>query len=117
VKALENRRYYTPAKSSLRTWLGAMMYREFVDIIRRRQRRPTAELIDIPVMGLQESVVQAQDMMALVKRLPAWKRLMLLRSEIEGQSLEQIEADTGIPSGTVRSQVSRARKALKEMVL
>jgi len=53
-----------------------------------------------------------------LNRLPAEMRMILLLRDIQGQSYEEIAESQGLPLGTVKSRVNRARiqlaKVLKE---
>ena len=44
------------------------------------------------------------------------ERLILLLREVEGQSYEEVATATGLPLGTVKSRIFRARAALKVQV-
>jgi RNA polymerase sigma-70 factor (ECF subfamily) len=59
---------------------------------------------------LQESVRQA------LRSLSEEYRIVLVLREIEGYSYEEIAKITGCSLGTVKSRMSRARQALKEIV-
>jgi RNA polymerase sigma-70 factor (ECF subfamily) len=51
-----------------------------------------------------------------VRRLEPTRRLALLLREVEGLSYEEIAEQTGVPVGTVRSRLARARADLKTLI-
>ena len=50
---------------------------------------------------------------ALATLDPAWRRLVLL-CDVEGFSVEELSEMEGIPAGTVKSRLHRARTALRK---
>ena len=58
--------------------------------------------------------VDSETLSALMARLPAEYREVLILREIEDLSYKDIAAVTGIPAGTVMSRLSRARLALRK---
>ena len=56
------------------------------------------------------------DLERAIARLPAGARRMLVLRDIEGHSYEQVAGLTGVALGTVKSQISRARRLVREML-
>ncbi|HUI92470.1 MAG TPA: sigma-70 family RNA polymerase sigma factor [Chitinivibrionales bacterium] len=50
---------------------------------------------------------------AAIKKLPLIHRQLIVLRDIEGKSYEEIEGITGVPAGTVKSRLARARAALQ----
>ena len=59
---------------------------------------------------------RAEQIRACVARLEPNRRLTLLLREIEELSYEEIAEMTGVPVGTVRSRLARAREDLRSML-
>lgn len=57
-----------------------------------------------------------QDLMEMVQSLPDGYRMVFNLFAIEGFSHEEIAAQLGITVGTSKSQLARARKALRQMI-
>lgn len=107
-------------RSSLRTWLVAVLTRQ-VALIRRKQVR-------WPRMGLEgqgeESMVSPAtgagevdaklDVHQVLQRLSEEHREILLLREFEGLSYEEIATALGVAKGTVESRLYRARQELKQ---
>ena len=63
-----------------------------------------------------ESDERATEVRAAVDRLEPTRKLTLLLREVEEMSYEQIASTTGVPVGTVRSRLARAREDLRRIL-
>jgi RNA polymerase sigma factor (sigma-70 family) len=112
------------------SWLARMMYNLFVDERRRYARRRLHTLEegemsgdglagmpgpDSPVRDLERAQRLRTLDMALAK-LSEEHRLLLLLSDAEGYKLDEIQELIGIPVGTVKSRLHRARARLREIL-
>lgn len=107
--------------TNLRAWLFVIMRNSFISEIRKERRRPVSSALpqDHPafaVDGRQEAHLAFIDLQAAFERLPDEHREILVLVVIEGLKYEEAAAVLDIPIGTVRSRVSRARTALKNLV-
>lgn len=103
-------------RSSARTWLLGIARRACADHLRTvvRQRRLTerlaaqagTELGPAPHLGVAD----------LVRRLPAERRGAFVLTQVLGLPYAQAAAVEGVPIGTIRSRVARARAELVEAV-
>jgi len=113
TKAL-TRRPDNAGAESLRAWL---FYRQFIDGERRRKRY--MKLLSFftgeeALSDSSESLAIADDTLALFATLPTEYRVILLLVSVEGLSYKEVAATLDIPTGTVMSRLSRARKMLHE---
>ncbi len=121
----------------LRPWAARVMYRIFVDWIRRAHRSPvlyvgrsgtTGAVLDDDDEDI-EAADEAWDPAELTERAfereriaAAWPRLhqqhrvVLSLHEIEGYSLEEVAAIIEAPLGTAKSRLHRARRHLRELL-
>ena len=102
---------------SLRAWLFAILYRQFIDGERRRKRymkilafftgeeRPD---------NSTESLAIADDTLTAFATLPTDYCTILLLVSVEGLSYKEAAETLDIPVGTVMSRLARARKMLHE---
>ncbi|SFT68288.1 RNA polymerase sigma-70 factor, ECF subfamily [Kosakonia arachidis] len=116
TKAL-TRRPDNDGAESLRAWLFAILYRQFIDGERRRKRY--MKLLSFftgeeAFSDSSESLAIADDTLALFATLPTEYRVILLLVSVEGLSYKEVAATLDIPTGTVMSRLSRARKMLHE---
>jgi RNA polymerase sigma-70 factor, ECF subfamily len=103
------------ARSSVRTWLLAIARRVCADHIRTLQRRrrldgrlPEPETVPDPagLVGLLD----------LLRVLPEERREAFALTQLAGLSYEEAAAACGVPVGTIRSRVARARTELVAQV-
>ena len=111
-------------------WLARMMYNLFIDERRRHARRRlhTVNEGDLAGQGLDdlpgtdspdwnnERRERIRTLHAALLRLSDEHRLIVLLHDTEGYKLEEIHELTGIPIGTVKSRLHRARARLREIL-
>ncbi|MGY4534489.1 RNA polymerase sigma factor (sigma-70 family) [Pseudomonas sp. TE3786] len=107
-------------QGDLRSWLFAILYRQFLDAQRSASRyRRLLELFtgtpDEHHVPSAERTVVAQTTLAAFERLPYEQRAMLLWVTVEGLRYQEIADILGVPIGTVMSRLSRARQALRQL--
>lgn len=108
------------------SWIVRISFRLAIDrsrSLRRRidretrwaqpELRPPPQTAEDRVVSLefQERLARALD------QLPDGQRLVMLLTAIEGHSVEETAAILGVPTGTVKSRVFKARRRLLEMLL
>ncbi len=115
---------------SFRAWLLRIVTNACYDELRRRKRRPQASLDalyvedEAPDPGFvshaenPESYAQRMDLQAAIRdclqRLPDDQRTVVVLSDIEGFSYDEIAEITGVALGTVKSRLSRSRARLRD---
>ena len=103
-------------QGDLRAWLFTILYRQFIDG-QRRQRR-YARILSIftyvdEETSATEDVAEAQSTLEAFGKLTAEQRALLLIVGVEGLSYREAAESLGIPIGTVKSRLARARQALR----
>lgn len=115
------------------SWLARIMYNLFIDERRRfaRQRLRFVEEGSLPGEGLAGMAAgdgrgnpdydnEQQDKIASLDgalgRLSDEHRVVVLLHDAEGYKISEIVALTGVPAGTVKSRLHRARARLREML-
>jgi RNA polymerase sigma-70 factor (ECF subfamily) len=103
--------------ASARTWLLSIARRACADQVRRnvRRRRLTGALEQRASLPGGASTVDpggAQALTALVDELPHDQRAAFVLTQVIGCSYEEAATACGVPIGTIRSRVARAREAL-----
>lgn len=113
-------------QSRLSTWIATIAYRHAINFMRKRKML----LTDIPeedsISGYfveeatPETMASEQDLdrvvLSLVDTLPAQYKVVLTLYHVDGMSYPEIGEITGMPEGTVKSYLFRARNLLKEKV-
>src|SRR5438552_9100546 len=111
---------------AFRSWMNSIVARTCVDRI--RARRPSSPLEDDDrVIALRdpqpgpELLALSQERVHAIEvalgRLRAEHRAVILMRDLSGLSYEEIAASLGLPMGTVRSRLARARSGLQAELL
>jgi RNA polymerase sigma-70 factor (ECF subfamily) len=112
------------------SWLSRVMYNLFVDQHRRfaRQRMHLVEEGRLSGDGLSglpgsdnpvadnERIEQLEQLDAALQQLSEDHRLVVLLHDTEGYKLTEIQDLTGMPVGTVKSRLHRARARLRQIL-
>jgi RNA polymerase sigma-70 factor (ECF subfamily) len=98
-------------------WLGRVARNEALMLLRRKQRRTEPSGDEPPeqwgfVARLSSVVADADAVRRLIAALPPHYREPIQLREIEGLDYDEIAARLGVPVGTVRSRLARARDQL-----
>jgi RNA polymerase sigma-70 factor (ECF subfamily) len=107
--------------TNFRGWLMKIVHNVFIDSTRKAKRARDNEegVIDSqrtysPADQIDNLAVG--DLQKALERLPEEQRITLILVALEDMTYEEAAAVTGVPVGTVRSRLSRARHALTRMV-
>ncbi len=101
-------------ESSFRTWLVGIGLNLAREVLRRRARRPMTQLEDEMPNPKQKSMDgERVDLERAIARLPDGSRAVLVLHDIEGFTHEEIGRRLGIATGTSKSQLFEARRALR----
>jgi RNA polymerase sigma-70 factor, ECF subfamily len=91
-------------------WLMSIARHRAIDVI--RGRKPTDELADIPVPAPRSAEIA--EVLAALRALPeAYQETMILRL-VEGMTGPEIAAQTGLSPGSVRVNLHRGMKLLRD---
>ena len=108
--------------SNLRAWLTTMCRRIFLNDIRSAKCRGVAINIDgatgeqLSVAPPQEAHLRVKEVAAAFSRISMIDKQVLSLIAIDGRSYKDAAVSIGVPVGTVRSRLSRARDHLAEAV-
>jgi RNA polymerase sigma-70 factor, ECF subfamily len=111
--------------AALSTWLYRVARNVCTDRVRHEARRPRTSVPDVAAVADPASTdeVAAADARAeagevgrALARLDAGARTLLLLVAVDGMSYAEAAEATGVPVGTVKSRVSRARVRLGELL-
>jgi RNA polymerase sigma-70 factor (ECF subfamily) len=122
LRAISGLHTFEPG-TNMRAWLFTILHNVFRNDYRRAKRNPVqpnsdivADHISTAVRGNQESHVELARVQAALDTLSDDFREVILLCGVEGLLYEEAAEVLGIPVGTVRSRLSRARSALREAV-
>lgn len=118
LRALENADSYTPREGSTFTsWILRVEFNCFVSGWRRRKKfdsqyDPEFYISKLSVPPTQENRLYLKQVLEYMDRLSADQLSALVSASI-GNTYEESAERAGVPVGTVRSRLSRARNALR----
>jgi len=113
-----------------RAWLLRVLYNRFIDGQRKNQRSPLAlsqapaddEAVDIPASKQWQPEEQVDRIMKMDEIMRAMQLLdleqcsLLALHDIEGYGLAELNSLTGLPVGTLKSQLHRTRVKLGRLL-
>jgi RNA polymerase sigma-70 factor (ECF subfamily) len=107
--------------SDMRAWLFTILHNQHINQIRRSIRMGATVEVDKAAPQLsrpadQEKRLDLRDLDRALGRLPAEQRAVILLVGLEGMPYADVGAALGIPTGTVRSRLSRGREALRHLM-
>lgn len=119
MKVLENIGVFDSSKS-FRSWYGRILINSSIDNYRRNMKQlPHLQISDQEITGEQEPAINAEmsadEILSLFNQIPDHYRVIFNLYEIEGYSHEEIGQMIGISTSTSRSDLSRAKKMLRDL--
>ena len=106
-------------KGSFEGWMKRIMVNNAISLLRANNKYATLYDDNTTVQNVKfehESIINklnAKDLIAIIAQLPTGYRTIFNMFAIEGYSYEEIAQQLDISIGTVRSQLSKARKVLQ----
>jgi len=115
----------------LRPWLARVLYRQYVDSVRRKSRSPIELVYDADgeddpldlLPGIKESPEEHAERSSLrerileaLERLNPEQRAVIAMHDVEGYSLEELETILETPLGTLKSRLHRARQRMRSLL-
>ncbi len=107
-------------------WLARVLYRQYIDRLRHRQRSPLVSMEDEEAVyethadqqpqpaQVAENLIHNRMLLQALTHLNADQRLAVILHDVEGYSLQEMEQIIGVSQGTLKSRLSRARAKLRE---
>jgi RNA polymerase sigma-70 factor (ECF subfamily) len=118
--------------ASFKSWLLRIVTNACYDQLRVKQRRPTSSLDDLPVEAdhtyyledtseLPDEFVERRELnraiQAGIDQLPVEQRAVLVLSDVQGLSYQEVAEVLDISLGTVKSRLSRGRAKVRDFLL
>jgi RNA polymerase sigma-70 factor, ECF subfamily len=120
LRALEKRDQFQKG-TNLFGWTSKIMFNLFATSYRRKVKSEIRfggeEIINsLSIEAAQEAEMEVSNLRAALERLSEDHREILVMVCVHGMTYEDVSEKLGIPVGTVRSRLFRARANLKDMV-
>ncbi len=109
-------------KSAVGTWIYRIAVNTCYDQLRKAKRRPSEPMPEYhdPADTMAQDEVEAAgirpDIQAALARIPREFRAAVVLADMEGMPLPEIAEVLGVPVGTVKSRIFRARRQLAELL-
>jgi RNA polymerase sigma factor (sigma-70 family) len=123
MKVFKNLRNFK-AESKLSTWIGQIAFRDSVNYLKKNKRKNDKTTGIDSGFSLASNALNPSELSELsdinrivrlgIKTLPEHYRQVLVLYHLEEFSYPEIGKITGMPEGTVKNYIFRARKLLKE---
>lgn len=114
-------------QSKLSTWIATIAYRHSINHLKKQKKRFTSSLDEHLSLGDESVLVDNKTpellfnrkdtkefLHHLIEKLPVQYKTVLTLFHLEEMSYPEIVEITGMPEGTVKNYLFRARKLLKE---
>ncbi len=99
--------------SFFKTWLIRILINECYQFLRRKKQEVS---YDDCILEERTEQVQYPELYDAIKRLDIKHRMPIILCYIEGYSVNEIAGILRIPSGTVKSRLSRGRKQIRDLL-
>lgn len=108
-------------RAAFSTWLYRIATNAAIDVVRKRPADPPVDLPeDCPSPRDTESEYDRREVgrriQSALARLPLEFRAAVVLRDLQGLAYEEIASILQVPTGTVRSRLSRGRLALRELL-
>lgn len=99
-------------------WIARIAYRTAIDLVKQRKHEDVEEFEFVDGRESHDEVLSREQQVAKLRRLiaglPEELRHPLVLSELQELNSRQVGEVLGIPEGTVRTRLMRARQVLRE---
>ena len=109
---------YDPARAGASAWIYRVARNRMIDIVRRERRAIPPELYDDAVEPETQSAElghaqEARLLREALERLPEKQRAMIERAYLGELTHQEINRDTGLPVGTIKSRIRLGLEKLR----
>lgn len=119
IKAWNGLEGFEPG-TNMRAWLFTILRNTFYSMRRKSRREvadPDGEISgSVPIRPDHDGRLEMRDFQAALQMLPVEQREALILVGAEGFSHEEAAETCGVPVGTIKSRVNRARRRLAELL-
>jgi RNA polymerase sigma-70 factor (ECF subfamily) len=103
-------------RAAFSTWLYAITRNTCLSALRAASYRKTSALEDVAEPAAASPSSTAVDWERMLSRLPDAQRHVIMLFYFEERNISEVAGMLGVPEGTVKSQLHRARRALADMM-
>jgi len=103
-------------RAGVSTWLYTIARNTCLTAARAESYRTTLELQESQAPALRETISRTPEMKQLVDRLPDIQREAITLFYFQDHSVQDIADMLGLPEGTIKSHLHRARQSLAQLM-
>lgn len=107
------KRHTLRSMDHFKPWLMRILVNQCNDMLRRRKKRSFFPLDEAAEIAAPETPPDISGALGQLK--PEW-RVVIVLHHLEGCTVQEIAAMTGIPSGTVKSRLTKGRENLAQLL-
>jgi RNA polymerase sigma-70 factor (ECF subfamily) len=111
---------YDPARGAFSTWLLTIARNKCLNALRKRRPVPLERLPELAVPHTPDADLAEAEWFrrldAALEALPFAQKTAFVLAEIQGLALEEVSRIEGVPVGTVKSRLGRAREKLRSLL-
>jgi len=120
MRAIAKQHLFKP-ETNLRAWLFTLLHNQHVNDVRKSAYQGVVVNIedaasDLVAVADPSASRQLTELDQAIGTLPVEQRQVILMVGLEGMAYEEVAAILMVPVGTVRSRLSRARSALRQLM-
>jgi RNA polymerase sigma factor (sigma-70 family) len=120
IKVFRNIDRYDPAKGAFNPWIRRIVVNTAIQYWRKERRniwvQPDADLPDIPEDEAPFHLLSEEEILQLIAQLPEGFRMVFNLYALDGYSHAEVAQALGITESSSRSQLTRARRWLKNAI-
>jgi RNA polymerase sigma-70 factor (ECF subfamily) len=119
-RAITKQHLWQPG-TDLRAWLFTILHNQHVNEVRRSVREGMTVQVEpladhLPVESTASIKLELRDLRAAMAKLPEEQRQAILLVGLEDMRYDEVAEILAIPTGTVRSRISRGREELRRLM-
>jgi RNA polymerase sigma-70 factor (ECF subfamily) len=120
LRAITKQHLFQPG-TNLRAWLFTLLHNQYVNDVRRSANQGISVDVadasrDLVAVANSSAPRQLRELDEAIAKLSIEQRQVLLMVGLEGMAYEEVATILMVPIGTVRSRLSRARSALRQLM-
>ncbi len=119
IQVFRDLKQFDPERGAFKSWSNKTMVNAALRYLKKHQWQQSFEDLSIveTEMDFSENIlgkITAKELVQVIQQLPSGYRIIFNMYEIEGYSHKEIAATLNISVGTSKSQLSKAKKALRQ---
>lgn len=120
IKIFHSIGQYSPARGSIEGWMKRIVINQAINEWRKNHKHTWSqhdlETLQIPEWSQADHQLHAEDLLVLINQLPAGYKVVFNLFAVEGYSHQEIAQELGITESTSRSQLTHARRFLRNLL-